>query len=65
MKSNTSVKKERGVASMKFEIRDLISNKTLDVVEGKGNADRRFVELQKEYPKRKLHLMMANRDLKK
>jgi hypothetical protein len=42
----------------RWQIKDLVSGKVYDTVEGKGAADRRFVEVQKEHPNRKLWLKM-------
>lgn len=46
--------------NMKFNIVDATSNKIYDTVADKGAADRRFLELQAEYPKRKLWIKMAD-----
>ena len=46
---------------MKFEIVDLSNSRVLETVEEKGAADRRFVELQKEHPKKKLWLKMVSK----
>jgi hypothetical protein len=44
----------------KFEVYDLTSERILEQIKGnKGEADRRFVELKKEYPKKKLWLRMT------
>lgn len=44
-----------------FVIIDLTSDKILETIksEGKGEADRKLVELQKKYPEKKLWLKMA------
>lgn len=44
-----------------FVIIDLISDKILETIKskGKGEADRKFVELQRKYPEKKLWLKMA------
>jgi hypothetical protein len=43
---------------MKFQIVDLVSKKVLTTVDNKGEADREFVRLQNEHPKRRLWLKM-------
>lgn len=43
----------------RFEIVDLVSGEVLAKVVGKGEADRKFVEIQKKLPKRRLHLRFA------
>jgi hypothetical protein len=42
-----------------FEIYDITSRKVLGWADNKGEADRKFVELEKKYPKRKLWLRIA------
>jgi len=46
---------------MKFEIVDLTTKKVLATVEDKGEADREFMRLQNENPKRKLWLKMEKK----
>jgi len=47
---------------LKFEIIDLVSRETLDVIKGtKNDADIRFTELKEKYPKRKLWLKLATK----
>lgn len=45
---------------MKFNIIDLKKNEILATVEGKGAADREFVDLQRKHPEKKLWLGISN-----
>jgi hypothetical protein len=43
---------------MLFNVYDLVSGKIYATAENKGEADRKFVEVQRKHPDRKIHIKM-------